>query len=93
MESEGVGDNPQGVLQHLERHIEELTYQGMDQIVDKKALMQMFNLILQQQHQNVLSEWFTKDDDYPDWIKCAAINKYVRIKQKMGESTFVSCSS
>jgi len=26
MESKGVGDDPQGVLQHLERHIEKLTY-------------------------------------------------------------------
>ncbi len=39
MESESVSDDPQGVLQHLERQIEELTNQGMDCIVDEEALM------------------------------------------------------
>jgi hypothetical protein len=61
---EGVGDDSQRVLQHLEGQIEELTNQGMDQIVDEEAPMQMLNLILQQQHQNVLSEQLTEEDDY-----------------------------
>lgn len=85
MESEGVGDDPKWVLQHLERNIEELTNQGMDQIVDEEALMQMLNLFLQQQHQNVLSEQFIEDDDYSNWIKCVAVYKDARMQQKMGE--------
>ncbi len=56
----------------------------MDQIVDEEALMQMFNLILQQQHQNVLSEKFIEDDDYSDWIKCVVVNKDAWMQQKMG---------
>ncbi len=85
MEFESVSDDPQRVLQHLERQIEELTNQGMDCIVDEEALMHMFNLVLQQQHQNVLNEQLIEDDDYSNWIKCADVNKDARMQQKMGE--------
>jgi len=59
--------------------------QGMDQIVDEEAPMQMLNLILQQQHQNVLSEQLTKEDNYSDWIKCADIDEDARMQQRMGK--------
>jgi hypothetical protein len=40
----------------------------MDLLVDEEAPMQMLNLILKEQHQNVLEGQFSKDDDYVDWI-------------------------
>lgn len=54
-------------------------------MVDEEALMHMFNMILQQQHQNVLSEQLIEDDDYSNWIKCVSINKDAQMQQKMGE--------
>jgi hypothetical protein len=32
-------------------------------------------LTLQEQHQNILEGFFSKDDDYADWIKCATVEE------------------
>jgi hypothetical protein len=37
--------------------------------------MQILNLILQEQHQNVLKGLLSKDDDYDDCIICVAIEE------------------
>jgi hypothetical protein len=47
----------------------------MDLIIKEKMFMQILNLILQEQHQNVLKGLLFKDDDYDDWIICVAIKE------------------
>jgi hypothetical protein len=38
-------------------------------------------LALQKQHQNILEGLFFEDNDYDDWIKCAAAKEYAWIQQ------------
>jgi hypothetical protein len=47
----------------------------MDLIIKEKMFVQILNLILQEQHQNVLKRLLSKDDDYDDWIICVAIEE------------------
>jgi len=70
----------------MENEIEELKDHGLDLIVEGEAPMQILNLTLQEQHQNILEGLFSEDDDYADWIKCAATKEGVRIQQRLKRS-------
>lgn len=84
VEYEGkVEDDPQEILLNLGNQIVELKDQGMDLIVEKEAPMLILNLILQEQHQNILERQFIEDDDYANWIKCAATEEDARIQQRL----------
>jgi hypothetical protein len=49
----------------LEDHIEEIKDYGLDLIIEEET-PQIFNLTLQEQHQNVFKGLFFEDDDYVD---------------------------
>jgi hypothetical protein len=61
----------------LENGIEKLKDHGLDLIIEGDAPMQILNLTLQEQHQNIREGLFFENDDYADWIKCAAAKKRV----------------
>jgi len=71
---------------NLEDKIEELKDHGLDLIIEKKALMQILDLTLQEQHQNILEGLFFEDDDYADWIKCATIEEDAQMQQRLGKN-------
>jgi hypothetical protein len=71
---------------NLEDKIEELKDHGLDLIIEKKALMQILDLTLQEQHQNILEGLFFEDDDYADWIKCATIEEDAHMQQRLGKN-------
>ncbi len=84
VEYEGkVKDDPQEILLNLGNQIEELRDQGVDLIVEKEVPMLILNVILQEQHQNILEWQFIEDDDYVDWIKCAPTQEDARIQQRL----------
>jgi hypothetical protein len=56
----------------LENQIEELKDHGLDLIIKEEMHVQIFNLTLQERHQNILKGLFSEDDDYVDRIKCVA---------------------
>jgi hypothetical protein len=75
---EGRTENgPQEIMLSLENRIEELKDHGLDLIIERDAPMQILNLTLQEQHQNIREGLFFENDDYADWIKCAAAKKRV----------------
>jgi hypothetical protein len=55
-----------------ENEIEELKDYGLDLIIEEETLMQILNLTLQEQHKKIMEGMFSNDDDYANWIKCAA---------------------
>jgi len=59
----------------------------MDLIIEEETPMHILNLTLQEQHQNVLERLFSKDDDYANWIKCAAIEEVALMQQILGKNT------
>ncbi len=48
--------------------------------------MQMLNIILKEQHQNVLERQFSKDDDYAYWIKCGSADEDARMQHRFDKN-------
>ncbi len=58
----------------------------MDLIIEKETSMQILNLTLQEQHKNILEGLFIEDDDYANWINCAATEEDAQIQQRLGKN-------
>ncbi len=67
-ENEVDDDHEMIFLHNEEVSLEDLMGQGLDALIQKEAPTHMVNLILQQQHKNLLEGQLTKENDYQDWI-------------------------